>query len=74
MPLFADTERLHRVINAVAENLCDAYPGGGMGILWNVLHSYFVEARDELDGAKKTRLQVWRKIDRIRYDLTETWS
>jgi hypothetical protein len=40
MPLFADAKRLYRVINAVAEDLCDTYPCGGMGTVWNVLHNY----------------------------------
>lgn len=69
LPLFADTERLYGTLAAVAENVCDEYTRGGMGTLWNVLHSYFTEARDELDGAKKTRLQVWRRLDRMRHDL-----
>jgi hypothetical protein len=69
LPLFADTERLHRAIASVAETIRDEYTRGGMGTLWHVLHSHFIEARDELDGAKKTRLQVWRRLDRIRHDL-----
>jgi len=69
LPLFATTERLYGALAAVAETIRDEYSRGGMGTLWNVLHSYFAEVRDELDGAKKTRLQVWRRIDRIRHAL-----
>ena len=69
MPLFGATERLGRDLGHMAEQLCQEYSQGRTGTLWNVLHAYFTEQRDALDGAKKTRLEVWRKIDRIRHDL-----
>ena len=37
--------------------------------MWNVLRTYFTEMRDDLDGARKTRLQVWRRLDRLRHEF-----
>jgi hypothetical protein len=69
IPLFGHSERLYRDIGARAKEICDEYSSGRIGILWHVLHAYFTDWRDELDGGKKTRLEVWRKIDRIRREL-----
>ena len=35
--------------------------------MWNVLRTYFTDMRDSLDGARKTRLPVWRRLDRLRH-------
>ena len=69
LPLLSDTERLYRDIGAMAEEICHEYADGSTSRVWHVLHAYFVDCRDELDGARKTRLQVWRKLNRIRHEL-----
>jgi hypothetical protein len=69
MPLFGHTEHLAHDLGRTSERLCEEYSQGRTGTLWNVLHAYFTDQRDELDGARKTRLQVWRKLDRIRHDV-----
>ena len=68
MPLFGDSKRLYRVLAQQADAICEADARGKTDVLWNVLKEYFTGCRDELDGAKPTRLQVWRRIDRIRHE------
>ena len=69
IPLFGHSKRLYRDIGERAEEICHEYTAGSTSIIWKVLRTYFKDWRDELDGAKKTRLEVWRKIDRIRREL-----
>jgi hypothetical protein len=69
MPLFGDTARLVHDLDRMAAQLRQEQSQGRTVTLWNVLRAYFAEQRDALDGAGKTRLQVWRKLDRIRHDL-----
>jgi hypothetical protein len=66
LPLFGDTARLDRAIAQAAEQICDEYAQGKTRRLWQVLRTYFIEMRDHLDGAKPTRLQVWRQLDQRR--------
>jgi DNA-directed RNA polymerase specialized sigma24 family protein len=67
IPLFGDTERLCRDIGQAAPTICHAYARGDTSIVWNVLRTYFTDMRDSLDGARKTRLPVWRRLDRLRH-------
>lgn len=69
IPLFAHSDRLYRDITERVESICHDYASGRTAILWQVLHAYFTDWRDELGDGKKTRLRVWRKIDRIRRQL-----
>jgi hypothetical protein len=69
MPLFGDTARLVHDLDRMAAQLRQEQSQSRTGTLWNVLRAYFADQRDALDGAGKTRLQVWRKLDRIRRDL-----
>jgi hypothetical protein len=56
MPLFGDSERLYHAIAQQADAICQAHASGRTDVLWNVLHAYFTTCRDELDGARTTRL------------------
>jgi hypothetical protein len=67
IPLFGDTERLCHDIGQAAPAICYAYARGDTSIVWNVLRTYFTTMRDSLDGARKTRLPVWRRLDRLRH-------
>lgn len=69
IPLFGDSERLYRVLAQQADAISQADARGKTNVLWNVLKEYFTACRDALDGARPTRLQVWRRIDRIRHEL-----
>jgi DNA-directed RNA polymerase specialized sigma24 family protein len=69
MPLFGDSEYLYHAIAQHADAICQAYASGRTDVLWNILHACFTACRDELDGARTTRLQVWRRIDRLRHEL-----
>jgi hypothetical protein len=68
IPLFDESVRLYRVIAQQADAICQAHASGKTDVLWNTLHAYFTACRDALDGARTTRLQVWRRIDRIRHE------
>ena len=68
MPLFGDSERLYRTLAQQAKAICLAQESGKTDVLWNTLQEYFIACRDQLDGARPTRLQVWRRIDRIRHE------
>ena len=67
VPLFGDSERLYGALAQQAEAICQAHVCGKTDVFWNVLHEYFSACRDALDGARPTRLQVWRQIDRMRH-------
>lgn len=69
MPLFGNTEKLTRALATQSEKICHEAVAGETRVLWYVLHAYFIDTRDHLDGVGPTRLGVWRKIDRIRRDL-----
>lgn len=69
MPLFGDSEHLYRALAQQADAICQADASGKTDVLWNALKEYFTACRDKLDGARPTRLQVWRRIDRIRHEL-----
>lgn len=69
IPLFGDTERLCHDLGQAAPAICHAYARGDTSTMWNVLRTYFTEMRDGLDGARKTRLQVWRRLDRLRHEF-----
>ena len=68
VPLFGDSERLYDALLQQADSIRQALAQGKTDVLWNVLHEYFIACRDALDGARPTRLQVWRQIDRIRHE------
>ena len=67
IPLFGDTERLCHDIRQATPAICYAYARGDTSVVWNVLRTYFTAMRDSLDGARKTRLPVWRRLDRLRH-------
>jgi DNA-directed RNA polymerase specialized sigma24 family protein len=69
LPLFGNTRRLYGDIGQAAEAICQEHADGATSIVWNVLRAYFSDCRDDLDGAKKTRLRVWRRLDRLRQEL-----
>lgn len=68
MPLFGDSERLYQALAQQSESICLAQNSGKTDVLWKTLTEYFTACRDRLDGARPTRLQVWRRIDRIRHE------
>jgi hypothetical protein len=69
MPLFGHSEHLYSALTQQAEAICQAEASGKTDVLWNVLREYFTACRDTLDGSRTTRLQVWRRLDRLRHEL-----
>jgi len=69
MPLFGDSDHLYGALAQCTDSICQADASEKTSVLWNILKEYFTACRDKLDGASPTRLQVWRRIDRIRHEL-----
>ncbi|MBM3225952.1 MAG: hypothetical protein FJZ47_19445 [Candidatus Tectomicrobia bacterium] len=70
LPLFGNMVRLSRDLGREAEAICQAEAHGDSSHLWNVLHAYFTDERDALDGGGTWRVPIWRRLDHLRRELT----